>query len=830
MSRTFCYIRILSWLFLAGGAGAAMVLAAFYLYLQPGLPSVDQLRDVNFQTPLKVYTRDSKLIAEFGEMRRTPRDLEAVPGHQIQAFLAAEDSRFHEHHGVDLRGLIRATWELAITGSIQSGGSTITMQVAKNFFLSRDQTFLRKFNEILLALQIERELSKDEILELYVNKIYLGNRSYGIEAAAQVYYGKPITDLNLAQMAMIAGLPKAPSTANPLADPERALERRDWILSRMASLGYISDDEYRKATSKGVSARYHGPELALNAPYVAEMARREALRQFGQQIYSEGYEIHTSVHSARQQAATRALRQGLEAYDRRHGYRGPVDQWAPEMLNDRDALSKRLEDLPRVNDLVPAAIVGLNDNAATAVTALHDSVTIPMRHMRWAREYINENRTGPEPESPQDVVSVGDVVYVRIPVQDVLRPESEQDTLTAELMQIPEIQGAIVSMSPDDGRIEALSGGYSFSMSSYNRATQAYRQPGSAFKPLIFLAALEHGATAATTINDAPIVFDDEDLETAWRPQNAGGQFRGPTTLRQALYQSRNLVAIRLLRQTGIQRTLNYIDSLGLDTSRLPSDLSLALGSGAMTPMEMTRAYAMIANGGYEVTPWVVERIVGPEGKVLREAPETHQCNDCSKDPEVLDATLPDLDRNSGSNRDTDPVRPVHTMERVADEEAIYILQSMMRDVIERGTGRAARSLGREDLAGKTGTTNNQLDTWFMGFNTGIATGTWVGFDQPRSLGRREFGSVTALPIWKDYMEVALQGMPEKLMERPAGIVSRRIDPDTGESASTDNPDARFEIFRSRYAPEPASPGDSGSRDENGRGENGESTPAQQLF
>lgn len=827
MSRTLRYMRILSRLFIAGGAAAAMVLAAFYLYLQPGLPAVDQLRDVNFQTPLKVYTRDSKLIAEFGEMRRTPRDLADIPRHQVQAFLAAEDSRFHDHPGVDPWGLTRAAWELASTGSIQSGGSTITMQVAKNFFLSRDQTFLRKFNEILLALQIEREISKDEIMELYLNKIYLGSSAYGIGAAAEVYYGKPVSDLDLAEMAMLAGLPKAPSTANPLANPERALARRDWILSRMASLGYISDREYRQASREDVSARYHGPELALNAPYVAEMARREALRQFGDRIYSEGFEIYTSVHSDQQQAATRALRRGLEDYDRRHGYRGPVDQWALDTLSDRDALTQRLEDVPQVNDLVPAAIVGVDDSSATGVTPLHERITIPMRHMRWAREYIDENRTGPKPESPGDVVSVGDVVYVRIPVQNVLGPERDQDTLTAQLMQVPRVQGAIVSLLPGNGRIKALSGGYSFSRSPYNRATQAHRQPGSAFKPLIFLAALENGATAATTINDAPIVFEDEDLETSWRPENAGGQFRGPTTLRRALYQSRNLVAIRLLRQTGIRRTLNYIESLGLDTSRLPDDLSLALGSGAMTPMEMTRAYAMIANGGYEVTPWVIERVVGPEGEVLRGAPQIHQCDDCSRDQEVLDAALPDL---SGDNSGGNPIRPVHTMERVADEEAIYILQSMMRDVIQRGTGRAARSLGRGDLAGKTGTTNNQLDTWFMGFNSAIATGTWVGFDQPQPLGRREFGSVTALPIWKDYMKVALEGMPETLMDRPAGIVSRRIDPETGKTASTDNPDARFEIFRSRYAPDPASTSDSGSTDERGNGQYGQDTPSQQLF
>ncbi|XOZ33373.1 penicillin-binding protein 1A [Halomonadaceae bacterium KBTZ08] len=827
MSRTLRYIRILSRLLLAGGAGGAMVLAAFYLYLQPGLPSVDQLRDVNLQTPLKVYTRDSKLIAEFGEMRRTPRDLETIPRHQIQAFLAAEDSRFHDHYGVDVRGLIRATWELAITGSIQSGGSTITMQVAKNFFLSRKQTFLRKFNEILLALQIERELSKNAIMELYLNKIYLGNRAYGIEAAAQVYYGKPVTELDLAQMAMLAGLPKAPSTANPLADPQRALTRRDWILSRMASLGYISDHQRRKASSKGISARYHGPELALNAPYVAEMARRKALRQFGERIYSEGFEIHTSVHSTEQKAATEALRQGLEEYDQRHGYRGPVDQWTPEVLNDPDTLTERLEELPKVNDLLPAAIVSVSDNAATAVTARHDNVTIPMRHMRWAKRHINANRTGPTPESPGDVVTVGDVVYVRIPVQDVLGQERKQDTLTAELMQVPDIQGAIVSLSPDDGHIKALSGGYSFSMSSYNRATQAHRQPGSAFKPLIFLAALEHGATAATTINDAPIVFEDEDLETSWRPQNAGGQFRGPTTLRRALYQSRNLVAIRLLRQTGIRRTLDYIESLGLDTSRLPSNLSLALGSGTMTPMEMTRAYAMIANGGFEVTPWLIERVVGPNGKTLRKAPEIHRCDDCSEDQKALDAALPDL---AEDGQGTDAMQPVHIMERVANKEPIYILQSMMRDVIQRGTGRAARSLGRNDLAGKTGTTNDQRDTWFMGFNANLATGTWVGFDQPQPLGRGEFGSATALPVWKDYMEVALKGMPEKRMERPAGIVSRLINPETGETVSADNENARFEIFRARYAPEPASSDDPGNRKEHANGDGEESTPPQQLF
>ena len=824
MSRTVSYFRILSWLFVVGCAGVALILSSFYLYLQPALPPVEQLRDVQLQTPLKVYSRDSKLIAEFGEMRRTPLSVEEVPSDQIHAFMAAEDSRFREHHGVDIRGLIRATYELVSTGAIQSGGSTITMQVAKNFFLSRDRTFLRKFNEILLALQIERELSKPEIMELYLNKIYLGNRAYGIEAAAQVYYGQSAQDLNLAQMAMIAGLPKAPSTRNPLADPERALIRRNWILSRMNELDYIDQEAYQQARRSDISARYHGPEVEASAPYIAEMVRQDALRRFGEEAYTKGYEVYTTVHSERQKAAREALRDGLEAYDRRHGYRGPVEQWSADALDDREVLKDRLDGISTVNELIPAVITGVHEDEARALTTIHDSVRIPMAAMAWARPYINENAMGPRPESPSDVVSRGDVVYIRVPVQPVVNEDGERETLKAELVQIPDIQGAIVSLNPDNGRVEALSGGYSFSRSSYNRATQAARQPGSAFKPLIFLAALENGATPATTINDAPIVFDDEDLETTWRPENAGGEFRGPTTLRRALYRSRNLVAIRLLRQTGIQKTLDYIRSLGVNTEQLPRDLSLALGSGLLTPLEMTRTYAMLANGGYEVTPYFIQSIKGPEGDTLFEAPESHQCDNCNpEEEELLEAALPSV--SPGDEADG---RPKRLMERVADKRAVYIMHSMMRDVIQRGTGRAARSLGRDDIAGKTGTTNDQRDTWFMGFNPDVATGVWVGFDQPRSLGRREFGSVTALPIWKDYMEVALAGIPEHYMDRPAGIVSRRIDPETGEPATTDNPDARFEIFRAENAPEPAS--DTESFQNDSADDTRDARPTQELF
>ena len=823
MSRTVSYLRILAWLFILGCAGATLVLSSFYLYLQPALPSVEQLRDLRLQTPLRIYSRDDQLIAEFGEKRRTPLAIEKVPARQIQAFMAAEDSRFWQHHGVDLRGLVRATYELVSTGVIQSGGSTITMQVAKNFFLSRDRTFLRKFNEILLALQIERELSKQAIMELYLNKIYLGNRAYGIEAAAQVYYGSSATDLSLAQTAMIAALPKAPSAINPLADAERALLRRNWILSRMRSLGYIDDKAYKKARSAEITASYHGPEVETRAPYIAEMVRREALARFGTEAYEKGYEIHTSIHSGRQNAARDALRDGLEAYDRRHGYRGPVREWDLSGSINTGALQERLAEIPQVHDLIPAVVTETTDEHATAQTAVHDEVVIPMKSMIWARRHINENARGPKPQSPSDVVSRGDVVYLRIPVQRILDANGKPRTLDARLMQIPEVQGAIVSLNPENGRIEALSGGYSFARSSFNRVVQAARQPGSAFKPLIFLAALEHGATPATTINDAPIVFDDRDLETTWRPENAGGQFRGPTRLRRGLYQSRNLVAIRLLRKTGIQKTLDYIDQLGVNAEELPRDLSLALGSGLLTPMEMTRTYAMIANGGYAVTPVLIETIRGPDNEIIYEAPETFKCDQCDADDEAfLDAVLPPVSPRA------EGFTPKRMMPRVADRQTIYIMQSMMRDVIQRGTGRAARSLGRDDIAGKTGTTNDQRDTWFMGFNPDLAAGVWVGFDQPRSLGRGEYGSATALPIWKDYMAVALEGLPERVIDRPPGIVSRRIDPETGEPASTDNPDAVFEIFRAENAPEPVD--ETNDYREDGEDSGTDPGPAQQLF
>lgn len=844
------------------GAGAGIVLSAFYLYLQPELPSVDQLRDVRLQTPLRVYSSDNKLIAEFGEKRRTPVAIDEVPERQVQAFLAAEDSRFYEHHGVDIRGLSRAALELATTGSIQSGGSTITMQVAKNFFLSRERTFLRKFNEILLALQIEQELDKNSILELYLNKIYLGNRAYGVEAAAQVYYGKSVSDLSLAEMAMIAGLPKAPSKFNPLADPDRAKVRRDWILDRMLELGSIDSASHAEARQSPISASYHGPRNTINAPYIAEMARADLLSRVGEAAYTDGYNVYTTVDSELQTAANQALRGGLEAYDRRHGYRGPIDTWQVSGNANTESLADELRRIPVVADMLPAVITGLSDDAATGVIASGARIKIATEDLQWAKPHITEDRQGPAPKIPADVLSIGDVVRVRlkdVPVAEapeiameegaegeavtppVEAPAPDASPLDAALVQVPRIEGAIVSIAAKTGAIQSMVGGFSFYQSSFNRATLARRQPGSAFKPFIYLAALENGQTPASIINDAPIVYDDNDLETLWRPQNSSGQFYGPTRLRKALYLSRNLVSIRLLKETGINTVINYIDQLGLDTRSFPRDLSLALGSGTLTPIELASGYAMLANGGYRVEPYLIERIEQGAGNLVYQAPTVQLCDRCEQpgaeegpvgtDLQAISQAAPEPGLKPAL-LDVDDVEPAAQQKdapRVADERSIYIMHSMLQDVIKRGTGRAARALGRSDIAGKTGTTNDQRDAWFSGFNHDVATTVWVGFDQPQSLGRSEYGATAALPVWLDYMKVALEGKPSSTMPQPPGIVTVKIDPDTGKRAAPGAGDAIFEIFREENTPQEVAASSGGQGGDSGDGD-GDDVSAQELF
>nr|WP_228141726.1 penicillin-binding protein 1A [Marinobacter sp. X15-166B] len=770
---------------------------------------MDQLLDIKLQTPLRVYSADNRLIAEFGEKRRTPVTIEQIPTIQLQAFLAAEDAGFYDHMGVDFKGLLRAAVELATTGSIQSGGSTITMQVAKNYFLTRDRTFLRKFNEILLAIQIERELEKNTILELYLNKIYLGKRAYGIQAAAQVYYNKNVDELNLAQMAMLAGLPKAPSAYNPLANPRRAMIRRNWILGRMRDLHMISPDDYERAVNAPLTAKYNAPASEVDADYVAEMARMEMVSRFGEAAYTDGFDVILTVRGDRQQAATTALRDGIANYDSRHGYRGPIG--TIDLAGDLSAadIVGELRNYPRIESLYPAAVTAIDDEAGT-VTLLARRLgpaVLAMEDLVWARPYRSVNATGPEPKRPSDVLSAGDVVYVTPKQQRDDRPvhdeaegepatprDAAQPPVAVALSQLPEVQGALISLNAQTGAIEALTGGYSFSQSNYNRATQANRQPGSTFKPFLYLAALEQGMTPATIYNDAPIVFDDPNLESTWRPQNSSGQFYGPTRLREALTRSRNLVSIRLLRDVGIQHTLDYLDQLGIPTANMQKDLSLALGSGLLTPMELARGFAVIANGGYDVQPYLISAIYDSSGKEVYRAPTVELCDDqCEHKQEAAELT-------------EDGAPAVRYAPRLADARSVYILHSILRDVVRRGTGRRALALGRDDIGGKTGTTNQQRDTWFAGFNHHMATTVWLGFDQPAPLGRREYGASTALPPWLEYMKVALADEPAAFMPQPNGIVSVRIDPNTGHRARPGQDGALFELFREEQAPAPLEP------------------------
>lgn len=782
MFRFVSFLKFFGWSFLLLCCGVVFVIASFYLYLTPTLPNTEQLKTIQLQTPLRIYTQDKKRIAEFGEKRRTPINIDDVPENFINAFIAAEDDRFFEHFGIDPKGLARAASQLIASGRIQSGGSTITMQVAKNFFLSSEKTFIRKFNEIFLALQIERNLSKNEILELYLNKIYLGNRAYGIQAAAQVYYGKPMNQLNLAQMAMIAGLPKAPSSYNPLANPQRAKIRRNWILNRMLELGMIEQREHNLAFNAPITARYHDEISEVYAPYVAEMARQEIIDRFGTDAYTSGMRVYVTVDSKLQDAANKAVVSGLESYDRRHGYRGPLAQLNNEQLNDRTTVSDLLSRLKISQYHQAAAITDLSDTSAKLLFRDGSDGILSFEHSDWAAPFISINRIGSKPLSLKDVVKAGSVIEVE---------KISPDHSIYKLTQTPEAQAALVSISPKNGAIQALIGGYDFSLSHYNRATQAKRQPGSNFKPFIYLTALEQGMTASTLINDAPIVFDDNNLEASWRPENSSGNFYGPTRIREALFNSRNLVSIRLLQEVGVGTALETAKRFGFDQQDLPRDLSLALGNAAITALDLAQGYSRLANGGFEVDTFLIDHIEDYEGNIIFQAKPKTVCQICKPIIDLTDETeteniIPDL-----------PIA-----ERIADERSVYILHSMLKDVISYGTAQKARSLNRNDLAGKTGTTNDQKDAWFSGFNTQLQTTVWVGFDKPSTLGRNEYGASAALPIWMDFVEVALKGKPSANMMQPEGIVTARIDKETGRIALPGAPNSMFEIYKQENAPE----------------------------
>jgi len=757
---------------LGGGA-----LLAIYAYLEPRLPSIDELRDVRLQVPLRIYSRDGLLMAEFGEKRRIPLDYHELPERLVQAFLAAEDDRFFEHPGVDYQGLLRAAGQLLLTGRKTQGGSTITMQVARNFFLSNEKTYTRKLNEILLALKIEAELSKSEILTLYLNKIYLGHRAYGVGAAAEGYYGKSVAELDLAQTAMIAGLPKAPSRSNPITDPERAVQRRNYVLGRMLKLGYISQEEHDQASSASVTARLRATNTELHAPYVAELARAEMVERFGEEAYTGGYRVDTTVDGRLQDAAIRALRQALDDYDRRHGYRGPEQHSIPGGLPDQAAWDQLLTARPTVGELRPALITEVAEKSASGYLGAGEGIQIPWKGLSWARAQIDENRQGPKPKTAADILQPGDLVRV-------LRVTPDQDDPYWRLAQIPAVEGALVSLDPEDGAILALVGGYDFRQSKFNRAVQARRQPGSGFKAFVYSAALEAGFTPASLINDAPVVFDDPSLETAWRPENYSRKFFGPTRLRYALTKSRNLVSIRLLQQMGIAHALGHIARFGFDAAELPRNLSLALGTGVVTPLQMARGYAVLANGGYLVDPDLIARIQDPYDGTLFKATPLRVCRDCRQDAEAVAEQ---------------PLAP-----RAISPENWYLMNSMMQDVITQGTAQRARALGRKDLAGKTGTTNDQRDAWFNGFSPSLVAVAWVGFDSSDPLGNRETGGRAALPAWMAYMKEALKDVPDRPPEMPDTLVTVRIDPQTGLRVGAEQKNAIFEVFRPSHLPQAA--------------------------
>lgn len=748
-----------------------MLFAIVFLYLESQLPDVETLKEVKLQVPLRIYTSDKRLIATYGEKRRLPVDYNDVPKDLVYAILSTEDQRFFEHPGVDVFGLGRAAFQLIRTGRKSQGGSTITMQVARNFFLSRKKTFLRKFNEILLAIKIDKELSKEKILELYLNKIYLGNRAYGVGAAARVYYGKSLKELSLAQLAMIAGLPQAPSSQNPLANPKAALKRRNHVLLRMLEEGHISQEQYDEAVQAPLTAQYHGRRATVSAPYVAEMIRQALYEHFGGEAYTKGYKVYTTIDSKLQKASNTALETALLDYDSRHGYRGPVEHLADiSQISDAE-LSKQLKKHPSFNQqLIPALVTRIENKSIHCVLADHENITIEWQGIKWARKAFKKG-LGTWPSSATEVVKVGDIVYVSPSAKGHWR-----------LAQLPTVEGAFIALSPKDGAIYALTGGFNFYKSKFNRVTQAERQPGSSFKPFIYSAALAKGYTLASLINDAPVVVDDPSQEDLWRPQNDNHRFNGPTRLRQGLVRSRNLVSIRLLKGMGIDYAIKYLQRFGFSAEKLPKSLSLALGSLTISPLELATAYAVIANGGFKIEPYLIQQITDSSNHIILKAKPRIACSHCYQP-------------NSESTLSSDQQAP-----RVISEQVAYLMTQALQDVIQNGTGRGAKVLKRSDISGKTGTTNDQQDAWFAGFNSEIVSTAWVGFDNPQSL--HEYGARVALPMWVDFMRVALANTPEVSMKAPTGIVSVRIDPKTGLRATASQKNSIFESFRKEFLPQ----------------------------
>ncbi|MFO1400409.1 MAG: PBP1A family penicillin-binding protein [Steroidobacteraceae bacterium] len=795
-------------------------IAGSYVYLEPSLPTAAAMRNVEMQVPLRVYTRDGQLIQQIGEQRRVPLAYEDIPQLVREAFLAAEDDRFFRHHGIDYTGVLRAVLVNLLSRGYTQGASTITMQAARNMFLTPKKDLRRKLSEVFVTLRMEHEFSKEQILATYLNVIFFGQRAYGVAAAAEAYFGKPLKELSVAEIATLAGLPKAPSDYNPVSNPRAAQARRHYVLQRMARLRYIDAATAAHADAEPMQAREYAPLYDIEAPYIAEMVRQEVVERYGEAAINSGYRVYTTVDGRLQAAADRALRLGLIEYDRRHGYRGPLGQARLDeaALGSTDRLEALLASVPAIGNLTPAVVVSVAPNSARVYARGAGYAQVDWDGLSWAARRVSDTRTGPPPRRAEDVVRRGDIVYV---VGAAPGP--------VQLAQSPEAQAALVSIDPADGAVVALVGGFDYFSNKFNRAIQARRQPGSGFKPFLYSAALEHGFTPSSILMDAPIVLDDAGMEQAWRPENSGGDFSGPIRLREALVRSRNLVSIRLLRSIGPDVAIDYAARFGFEAGSMPRNLTLALGTLPATPLEVATAYATFANGGFRVKSYFIDRIENAGGEVLWHATPALACNGCETAGSAAAAATAGgatgIDAADGAAMPAGgtipppeatwvPPQPSQSVGTLLQQSALaprvisaancWLMDDMMGDVIRRGTGRRALVLGRSDLSGKTGTTNEARDTWFNGFNQNLVASVWVGFDQERPLGEGEEGARTAVPIWVTYMREALRGVPDVPRPRPAGLVQLTISARTGLPTTAGDPEAMTETFLAAHLPEGA--------------------------
>ncbi len=805
-----------------------------YLYLKDDLPSVETLKDVRLQTPMRVFSQDGELISQFGEKRRIPLKINEIPQLLIHAVLATEDSRFYEHPGIDVIGVFRAATVVATTGDYSQGASTITQQLARLFFLSREKKIIRKVKEVFLAFHIEELLSKDEILELYLNRIELGQRAFGVGAAAQVYFGKNIQDLTLSEIAIIAGLPQAPSVLNPVRSPSRARARRNIVLGRMLTVGYITQQQYDEAIQAPIVSKLHGAQITASAPYLAEMVRKEIVDTYGEEeAYSRGFQVFTTVHSAQQATAVQALQQNLHQYDERHGFRGPIAVVWPatrqenadgsvgfvedKRLSD-DAILAYLDGQDAIEKLQPAVVTQVENRHAEVMISGGRKVELNWDGLKWARAYISNERQAHPPKLASQILAPGMLVYVR---------EQQGEW---RLSQLPQASSALVALDPHDGAVRALVGGYSFGLTQFNRVTQANRQVGSNIKPFIYSAALEHGYTLASVLNDAPIHEWDAGSGTAWRPKNSPDVYDGPIRLREALAKSKNVVSVRLISGVGIDNTINHLAKFGFHKNDLPRNQTLALGSASLTPLELATGYAVLANGGYLVKPYVITKILDDQNNLVFEHQSLKVCKDCQSaafdgqlsqelTPAVETATTETTVPTTETRTTTSPVE--NFAPRVISAQNAFLIAEAMKSAIWGGNGwdgtaKNLKALKRRDLSGKTGTTNDVKDTWFSGFTPELVITSWVGFDDAESvLGRTawnnnlgveqvsggESGARTALPPWQAYAEVALADLPEKFPPTPVGIVSVRIDNKTGLLTQATDNSSSFEFFQQGTEP-----------------------------